>query len=151
MQLKKYIPYLISRAAGELGTLKTRILEEYGLNLRSWRVLVALGEKDGQRVSDLAEISLTELSTLSRLLDAMEIQHLVEKRRARPNARSVTVHLTTAGRKILKETIREAKRYEASLLRDIEDKDLATTRVVLEKLFENASLHEWQPRKRKAD
>ena len=143
MKLARYFPYIISRVAAELGALKSKALEDFDLNPRAWRVLVALSENDGQRVTDLSRVSLTEISTLSRLLDGMEEQGLVEKRRARPNARSVTVHITDAGRRMLEETIPEALRYEHSLLEGIDHEDLAITRRVLNQFHENALLHKW--------
>lgn len=141
MTLAQYFPHIVSRVASEMVTLKSRFLQDSDLNLRTWHVLVALGERDGQRVTDLSDVALTEISTLSRLLDDMEEQGLVEKRRARPNARSVTVHITTAGRSILTATLPEALRYEDSLFHGIDDEDLATTRRVLNKLYENALMY----------
>ena len=143
MNLTQYLPYIINRVASDMGTLKSKVLADFNLNLRAWRALVALGERDGQRVTDLSGVSLAEISTLSRLLDSMEEQGLVEKRRARPNARSVTVHITDAGRKVLETTIPEALRYQETLLEGINEDDLATTRRVLNQLHENALLHKW--------
>jgi DNA-binding MarR family transcriptional regulator len=143
MKLTQYFPYIISRVAGESGALRSKVLEDFDLSTRAWRALVALGERDGQRVTDLSSVSLTEISTLSRLLDDMEDQGLVEKRRARPNARSVTVHITDAGRKVLKETIPEALRYQETLLEGIDDEELAITRRVLNQIYGNALLHKW--------
>ncbi len=141
MMLAQYLPYIINRVAGEIIALKSKLLEGFDLNLRTWQVLVALGERDGQRVTDLSGAALTEISTLSRLLDDMEEQGLVEKRRARPNARSVTVHITPAGRSLLTATIPEALRYQDSLFDGIDDEDLAITRGVLNKLYENALVY----------
>ena len=141
MTLAQNFPHIVNRVAGEMVTLKSRLLQDFDLNLRTWQVLVALGERDGQRVTDLSDAALTEISTLSRLLDDMEQQGFVEKRRARPNARSVTVHITTAGRSLLTATLPEALRYEDALCDGIDDEDLATTRRVLNKLHENALMY----------
>ena len=143
MILTHYFPYIINRVAGELSSSESKVLAEFDLNLQAWRVLVALDEHDGQRVTDLSGVSLTEISTLSRLLDNMEERGLVEKRRARPNARSVTVHISATGRRVVEETIPEALRYQDTLLEDIDDKDLAITRQVLNQLYETALLHKW--------
>lgn len=149
MELMKYVPYIISRAAGELGALKAKVLEEFKLNLREWRVLVALGQENGQRVTDLSELALTEISTLSRVLDSMEQRKLVRRKRARPNARAVTVHLTATGRRLMTETLRDAARYEDALLEGVDKKDLAVTMRVLKQIHDNARLHKWQSSARK--
>ena len=141
MILTQYFPYIISRIDAELGTQKSKIFKDFELNLRAWQALVALDERDGQRVTDLSRVALTDISTLSRLLDNMEMKGLVEKRRARPNARSVTVHITDAGRNVVNETVPQALQYQSTLLEGIDEEKLAITRQVLSQIHENALFH----------
>jgi len=138
LRLSEYYPYIVKRVAGALRGFSSGALDDLDNSRRIWRVLAALGERNGRRVTDLVGVSLIEVSTLSRLLDRMEAQGLVEKRRARPNARSVTVHITPAGRSVLKAAWADALRYQASLLEGIPKRDLETARAVLERIHENA-------------
>jgi MarR family transcriptional regulator, organic hydroperoxide resistance regulator len=148
-KLQDSLPYLISRAASRLGALKDQILTEFGLGLTEWRVLIVLADEDGKSISDLAKVTLTELSTLSRQLDAMEARGLVEKRRARANARTVTVHLTTAGQTLYKRTLPAEVAYDKMMQKDISAKDLEIARRVLAKVHENILTHPVQQSSKK--
>lgn len=141
MKLNKQVPYLISRASSHLGASRARVLENYGLNLRAWRVLVSLDDTDGQIVSQLAREVLSEMSTLSRALDAMEKDGLVVKHRERPNARTVTVHITPHGRKIVKQTEPEYMRYRQALLDGLSQADIDAAIRVLDRLYDNAEVY----------
>jgi len=136
-KLHDSLPYLISRAASRLGALKDQILTEFGLGLTEWRVLIVLADEDGKSITDLSKITLTEISTLSRQLDAMEQRGLVQKRRARVNARTVTVNITPKGLDLYRRTIPAEIEYDKMLLRGISAKDVAAARRVLAKLHDN--------------
>ena len=96
--LGDYLPHLIVRAAIRLGSgADAMFTARFGINRKEWRVLAALQAEDGQGMTSLAERTSIEVSTLSRLVDGMEIDGMVYKTRKRPNARAVTVYLTDAG------------------------------------------------------
>ena len=59
---------------------------KFGIKLQAWRVLASLYSEDGRRISELAEATSIEISTVSRLVDALGAQGLVEKRPASARA-----------------------------------------------------------------
>jgi DNA-binding MarR family transcriptional regulator len=115
--LTRYLPYLINRAGIRLAGAFTAAIRRRGITLQMWRVLAALNHADGQRVSDLAELTSIDVSTLSRLLGAMQKKGFVERRRpGRGDARIVTVRVTERGRAATARVIPLARRYEAVAL-----------------------------------
>jgi DNA-binding MarR family transcriptional regulator len=96
-------------AAAWSGLLRTRerlvheldreLEQAHGLSLAEYDVLVQLdaaGER-GLRMAELAEAVLLTRSGLTRLVDRLEQQRLVERRRCPSDARGMHATLTTAG------------------------------------------------------
>jgi DNA-binding MarR family transcriptional regulator len=106
--LETFLPYLVVRAALRLGNASDQLFtRRYNLTRRMWRVLGTLSAEDGQGVTQLAQHTATEISTLSRLLDMMEDEGLVLRRRERERTRSVQIFITRAGRALFKRTLPE--------------------------------------------
>jgi DNA-binding MarR family transcriptional regulator len=103
-------------------------LEPLGLTYPQYLVLLVLWETDGVTVTELGRRLHLDSGTLSPLLRRMEDAGFVERRRAEPDARKVTVHLTSAGRG-LRERAEDVQRCllplarisleEATMLRDL--------------------------------
>jgi len=70
--LDSYLPYLLNRAGARIAASFSEEVRPLGATLQMWRVLAALRERDGRRMGDLSETTSIEVSTLTRLVDAME-------------------------------------------------------------------------------
>jgi len=79
--LDSYLPYLLNRAGARIAASFSEEVRPLGATLQMWRVLAALRERDGRRMGDLSETTSIEVSTLTRLVDAMEQKGLVARRR----------------------------------------------------------------------
>jgi DNA-binding MarR family transcriptional regulator len=88
-----------------LRTLEAELEEAHGLPIASYDVLVQLAEApDGRlRLSDLAEAVLLSRSGLSRLVDRLVREDLVERVSCPSDARGTFAVLTPAGRCRLRE------------------------------------------------
>jgi DNA-binding MarR family transcriptional regulator len=75
----------------------------HGLPLSSYEVLLHLGDADGQRMrmSDLADSVILSRSGLTRLVDRMEREGLIERQSCPSDARGSFATLTAAGRRKL--------------------------------------------------
>jgi len=79
--------------------LDAELVAEHGLPLVHYDVLVQLAEAGGaRRMSDLANAVLLSRSGLTRLVDQLERQGLVSRRRSAADARGIEAVLTGAGR-----------------------------------------------------
>ena len=100
--LDSYLPYLLNRAGARIAASFSEEVRPLGATLQMWRVLAALRERDGRRMGDLSETTSIEVSTLTRLVDAMEQKGLVARRRDAGDARAVMLRATAAGRRALR-------------------------------------------------
>ncbi len=78
MELGTYLPYLVNRVGQRFISDITPVLSEAGVDIQSWRVLIALYQRGAQTVGALSDLTSINFSTLSRVLGRME------KKRSRP-------------------------------------------------------------------
>jgi len=141
--LSVYLPYLLNRAGSRIAaSFSAELRAEHGITLAMWRVLAALHHRDGQLVGELARMTTIEVSTLSRMLGAMQRRGLVERRRPAvqavgSDARTVAIHVTEAGRTLTGTLIPEALRYEATALDGFTEDEARMLKGMLGRLFEN--------------
>ena len=75
----------------------------HDVSLPMYRVLATLTRHDDQRLGDLATLADMEVSTLSRLIGAMQARRLVSRRRSGKDARAVRIRITDQGRALAAE------------------------------------------------
>lgn len=106
MAARKVKPYKLANSPAYLiRAISTRnyvrlngALRECGLSSIGWRILAVLNESDGHNIAELAERAVTERSLISRAIDVLEEEKLVERRPAPRDRRNVLLHITEAGR-----------------------------------------------------
>src|ERR1700704_5573735 len=69
--------YLIVRTAGRYALELENALKESGLDLPSWRALMIVNEASPSSVSEIAERSVTRLSTMTRVVQRLEKKNMV--------------------------------------------------------------------------
>ena len=79
------------------------LLAEHGLTYPQYLVLLVLWEKDAQPVNDIARRLLLETNTVTPLLQRMEKEGSVTRRRGRGDARQMIVSLTSRGKALEEE------------------------------------------------
>jgi DNA-binding MarR family transcriptional regulator len=138
--LTRYLPYLVNRTGVRIATAFGDVLRAHGITLPMWRVLAALDHADGQRISDLAALISIDVSTLSRILDAMQEKGLVERRRGNGgDARVVTVHEKKAGHTLTGKIIPFARHYEAVALRGFTAEETEALKAMLVRVYGNVA------------
>ncbi len=135
--LDSYLPYLLNRAGARIATAFGEEVRPLGATLQMWRVLAALRERDGRRMGDLSETTSIEVSTLTRLVDAMEKKGLVARRRDAGDARVVALHVTPAGRRLTQRIIPIAERYERVALAGFTPRKPIRLKTALRRLYVN--------------
>jgi DNA-binding MarR family transcriptional regulator len=140
--LESYLPYLLNRAGTRIATAFGVEMRRVGASLQVWRVLAALRDSDGRRMGDLSKTTSIEVSTLTRLVDAMERDGLVERRRAAGDARAVMLHVTAAGRRLTKRILPIAERYESVALEGFSTREAEVLRRALRRLYANMEVLE---------
>ena len=78
--LTGFLPYLVNRAGALMAREFARALEPLGIGLNEWRVLAALLAQDDLRMSELADMTSIDRTTLSRLAGRMVEAELLVRR-----------------------------------------------------------------------
>lgn len=137
--LTTYLPYLINRTGARIAGAFSEALRPYDISLQMWRVMAALHHRDGQRMTELAETTSIDVSTLSRLVGSIEKKGLAARRRgaSAADARVVTVHATDTGRAVTDKLVPIAQKYEAVALSGLSDEEAALLKSLLVRVYEN--------------
>ena len=134
-RLTNSFPYLLNRVGVRMGELFSRRIAGYGVTLPMYRVMAALWETGDQRLGDLAAVTTTELSTLSRLVGAMKRKGLVTRTRLKDNARTVAINLTAKGKLLVEELIPLAMHFEEVAVREFSAKETADLKAALQTIY----------------
>lgn len=78
------------------------LLSQYGLTYPQYLVLLALWEKDAQPVNDIAKRLYLETNTVTPLLQRMEKEGILVRKRGEKDARQMIVSLTGKGKELQK-------------------------------------------------
>ena len=98
LQLDNQICFRLYTAARLITQAYTPILTELGITYPQYLVLMVLWEKDCQPVNDIAHKLLLETNTVTPLLQRMEKQGLVTRKKGEQDKRQQIVSLTDKGR-----------------------------------------------------
>jgi len=79
------------------------LLSEYGLTYPQYLVLLVLWEKDAQPVNDIAKRLYLETNTVTPLLQRMENEGILTRRKGEKDARQMIVSLTKKGKDLQNE------------------------------------------------
>jgi DNA-binding MarR family transcriptional regulator len=138
LDLGDYLPYLVNR----VGTIIAEqfgadALARHGLSIAEWRVLAVLASNGGQRQIDLADLTSTEASTLSRLVSRLIRMALVTRTRSASSNREVVVKLSAKGQALVARLIPIARDYEAAAISGITASELAALKRCLRRMYGN--------------
>jgi MarR family transcriptional regulator for hemolysin len=101
--INREFAFTLSDVARLLKTYADQRARQFGISRAQWAVLLRLDRSEGLKQSELAEILDLQPITLTRLLDRLAANGLIE-RRADPNDRRANrLYLTPAARPLLKQ------------------------------------------------
>jgi DNA-binding MarR family transcriptional regulator len=135
--LSEFLPYLINRAGIKTGQSFAQDLRTFGLTLTDWRILIALLQAADQRLLDLAEIVVIDVSTLSRQVVALQRQGLILRKRDRTDGRALRLALSAKARNLLQKIVPIAQMHARVAVRGISEQDLVTLRRCATTIYEN--------------
>jgi DNA-binding MarR family transcriptional regulator len=110
--LKHSISYLIYRTHRATAHAWVNRWGESGLRYPYYDALVLIGNNPGIVLVEIALFLGIDKSRVSELLDAMDEEHLIERRRLASDQRSVGIYLTPAATTKLASLIEQVTQYE---------------------------------------
>lgn len=134
-ELGRYIPYLVRRTSARVDDIIRPQLAGVGLTLEMWRVVISIYVHGPQSLGDLARRTSVNLSTLSRLVGAMERAKLVRRRRVVGNGRTVKIALLPLGRRRCRSFLPFALALERRITRRFSAAELRALRALLGRLY----------------
>ncbi len=141
LRLDDYLPYLINRAGVSLALRFSDELRRAGVTLQDWRVLAALRECDGQRLTELASRTSIEVSTLSRLVGGLEAAALVLRTRDTSDARAIAIRLTPTGEGMTARLTPAAAELERAALAGLSESEVRQLKSLLHRIYGNLAIH----------
>lgn len=124
MPLKREIAFTIKDVSRMLGTYADQQGRILGISRAQWTVLVRLERTEGLKQSELAEILDLQPISLTRLLDRLDENGLIE-RRADPNDRRVNrLYLKPAARPLLDQLATLSESLMGTVLEGIEPESM---------------------------
>lgn len=130
-----YLLYLLARASALVSGQFHDRLRPLGLDVAEWRILATLSGEDGMTIGEMAEFVLFRQPTLSKIIDRMEADALVERRKGDTDRRKIRVYITPSGRERVTGALAEAKTHEAEILAGYTDEEERLLKGVLRTLI----------------
>jgi len=131
-ELKQNRPFVAPTQEAAVALLRTAdlvrrsllaVIEQHDITVQQYNVLRILrgAGEGGLPTLEIAERMIEQTPGITRLIDRLELKHLVERERSSTDRRQVFVRITAAGLSLLSrldDPIREAEREALSILSD---------------------------------
>jgi DNA-binding MarR family transcriptional regulator len=134
LDLSEYLPYLINRVGGAVSDAFGEELAKDELTISMWRVLAVLLHNGPLFMTNLAELTTVEPSTLSRLVGTMQRRGLVTRKRNGSDGRHVRVSLSTRGAALTTRLLPAAAELQERMIAGMAAADVALLRRLLKKM-----------------
>ena len=129
-----YLGYLLGQANHALYKEFDSHVRAAGLTSIEWRVLATLHDGEPLTISQLAHEVLSKQPTVTKLVQRMGEQGWLALQDDPADQRRTLVAVTTAGRRLVKPLVEQARQHEARVLRSLGATEKAALRQLLEKL-----------------
>jgi len=140
--LNHFAPYLMNRVMARWNTNMAEALRAYAMTTVTMRALAVLSVSSGITINELSVFAVTEQSTMSRTLDAMEEQGLIRRRPRAEDMRVREVSITEAGRAAFEQVWPTMYAMFGRLFEGIDDDEYRAFTATLHKVLGNIRRHE---------
>ena len=114
--ISQYLFYDLAAAHRKQHARLNEKLKDLGVQVETWRVLETLGSDEGRTMGELAEIVLMNPPTLTKLVDRMVANGLVQRQLAPEDHRRVQLVLTKVGVELIGEVRRHTDAQNEDIL-----------------------------------
>ena len=147
-----YFLHLLARASHLISASFHDQLRRRGVQIPVWRVLASLvGSPHGSTVTGLAEVCLLRQPTMTKLLDRMVRDGLVQRNPDERDRRIVRVVMTARGEAMAEELIDLARTHERDMLAQYPEADAVAVKALLRGLMERQPAKRRSPRELRSE
>ncbi|WP_339760384.1 MarR family winged helix-turn-helix transcriptional regulator [uncultured Hoeflea sp.] len=141
-QLSQYLPYLITRLSNRWQVKQDSDLRSLGIQGATMRIMSCLRAYKQLTVNEISVLSVTEQSTVSRLVEQLVTSGMAQREIDESDQRVRRVSLTSKGRKKLRETAPVVNRNYHNMTDDIDPAQLAVCVEVLQAMLKKIRVHD---------
>ncbi len=131
------VGYLMGRARASLLSGLDAHLEPFGLSGMQFAVLKHIGDGSARTAADLCRFMHFDASSMTRLLDRLELKGLVRRERSREDRRTVVLRLAPSGRAQLARLAAVAGRVLEAHLAGFSDAEVESLKSYLGRMIDN--------------
>ena len=141
--LNNFAPYLMNRIMGRYNAGLRNEMAELGLSTPKMRALAVLSVIDGLQIGQLAVYAVVEQSTMSRTLDSMMAENLVQRIADAEDSRVTRIFITDTGRGAFEQIWPSmAEQYER-MFAGVSDDERAVFVSTLQRILRNIRQHDF--------
>lgn len=133
--LPSFIPYLLNRVTNHMNDEVRKSLKPLRLSIKQWRVLAVLQSRGSTSLTELSILTVTDQSTLSRVVKQMEERGLIYREVADQDGRVINLNLTPSGQAAFNKVWPMAHQIYQWGTGDLAAEELAVLRAVLQKML----------------
>src|SRR5580765_1602186 len=133
----RYLGRLLKFTAKEGSEVVERRLQAAGGSLATWLILQTLGEQEGELQRQLAERLCIEGPTMTRHLDRLEAEGLIERRHDPEDRRGTLIVSTAAGKRTSRRLMDVMKQAQADLLAGLSPAEIETLTRLMQRVRDN--------------
>ncbi|NIZ12057.1 MarR family winged helix-turn-helix transcriptional regulator [Phaeobacter sp. HF9A] len=141
-QLSQYLPYLMTRLTNRWQVKQDADLRTIGIQGATMRIMACLAAYKQLTVNEVSVLSVTEQSTVSRLVEQLVTAGLAQREIDEADQRVRRVSLTAKGRKKLRETAPVINANYHHMTEDIDPEKLAVCVEVLQTMLKKIRVHD---------
>lgn len=125
--LQEFWPYLLNQAAEATGlAFQRHYRRKYGMLRTEWRVVFHLGRYGPLTAKDICDRATIHKTKVSRAVAALERRRFVKRTKMSEDRRHEILALTKAGEAAFHDLVEEAECYNAQLMADYSEAEIAT-------------------------
>ena len=136
-ELESHVFYLFTQIFGRRNRHLAEKLRPLRLTVPQWRVLAVLRERAGCTMNELADFTTIDRTTLTRALDRMVRDGLIERRSDALDRRSTRLMLTAAGAAAFRRVLPRVVEQNERAMQGFDEGERAALRALLHRMIRN--------------
>ncbi len=140
--LEGYVPYQLYRLTNRLNRRLQARLRKVGIKPSPWRVMTVLRSYGTLTIGNIAERSLMEQPTVSRVIVQLEADGLIQREISAEDSRVTLVTLTPEGIEKIDMIVAVAHRHQQEALSELSKEEVAQFRAIVAKIEQNIDFHQ---------
>jgi len=139
IELKDFLPYRLSLLSNQVSNaIASYYADKFNLSISGWRVIALLAQSPKITAADLVAQTQMDKVAISRAVNALIQQGYVSRIQSKVDRRRAYLELTEEGEQVYNDVLPVASRYEAFLIEELSQSQLASLNELITNLSERA-------------